>query len=99
MVLVGNLRAQPVEIHAGDATVVVPPYGRVELPEAALSAGQAAELARRELISVEPITTRGAAAATGRRRARARTRPRPSGPRPKRSSARAKTPKPRKGGS
>lgn len=95
----GNLRAQPVEIHCGEATVVVPPYGQAELPEAALSAGQAAELARLELISVQSIEPGGAAAATGRRRARARTRPRPSGPRPKRSSASAKTPKPRKGGS
>ena len=96
-VLVSNLRDQPVEIHQGDATVVVPPYGRAELPVVPTGGGHLAELARLELVAVQPLE--GERAATTARPRPASGRSRSTSARPRRSGASTKTTKPPEGGS
>lgn len=98
-VVVENLRDQAVEIHYGGDVVVVPPLEQIELPEVRGGGEHLAELARQELVSVQPVTPTARAAGSTRRRTSA-TRSRSTGARGKRSGRKTKAPKkPPEGGS
>jgi hypothetical protein len=104
-VLVANLRDQPVEIHHGDAVVVVPPFDQAELPDDPARGAHLAELERQGFVSIsspgaasagEDSARRGAPAhsrASGTRRGRARASSKSARPKPK------PKPKPSEGGS
>jgi hypothetical protein len=96
---VENLRDQAVEIHYGGEAVVVPPFEQIELPEVRAGGDHLAELARQELVSVQPVQPTASAAGSTRRRASA-TRSRSTGASGSRSGRKRKTPKkPPEGGS
>lgn len=98
-VVVENLRDQAVEIHHGGDVVVVPPHETIELPDVRTGGDHLAELARQELVSVEPVKPSARAAPTTRRRASG-TRSRSAGASGKRSGRRTTAPKkPPEGGS
>jgi hypothetical protein len=88
-VRVENLRDQPVEIHHGEAVVVIAPYETAELPVVATGGEQLAQLARQELVSIEPLQPAQRAATPARRRAESK----PNRPRSSASTSKRKPPK------
>ena len=98
-VVVENLRDQAVEIHHGGDVVVVPPFEQIELPDIRVGGDHLAELARQELVSVQPAKAPTRAAGSTRRRA-ATTRSRSAGASRKRTGRKTNPPKkPPEGGS
>ena len=95
-VVVENLRDQAVEIHHGGDVGVGPPFEQIELPDVPAGGDHLAELARQELVSVQPVKPAAGAAGSTRRRARA-ARSRSAGA--SRKSSGKQTPKPPEGGS
>jgi hypothetical protein len=97
-VVVENLRDQAVEIHHGADVVVVPPFEQVELPDVRVGGDHLAELARQELVSVQPVKPAAGAAGSTRRRTRS-ARSRSTGASGRGSGRKTKPPKPPEGGS
>jgi hypothetical protein len=74
-----NRRNQLLELHVGDQVLVLPPHGEVELPAADEIPAQVAELHRRLLVDLEPITREEAPAEKPKRTGRTTGSRRPSG--------------------